>query len=87
MSEYINEYLLVYHKIYAEKQTSKHYSHLEGAQILKSFLKVVGGTEAQNILAAKLQRQTFLVPQGSVMELRSFCYFKPVLGDAAIYLN
>ena len=57
MSEYINEYLLVYHKIYAEKQTSKHYSHLEGAQILKSFLKVVGGTEAQNILAAKLQRQ------------------------------
>ena len=57
MSEYINEYLLVYHKIYVEKEASKHYSHLEGAQILKTFLKVVGGPEAQNILAAKLQRQ------------------------------
>ena len=54
MSEYINEYLLVYHKIYVEKEASKHYSHLKGA---KTFLKVVGGAEAQNILAAKLQRQ------------------------------
>ena len=48
----------------------------------------MGGAEAQNILAAKVQRQEmFLVSQGSVMELHSFCYFKPVLGDAAIYLN
>ena len=57
MSEYTNEYLLVYHKIYVEKQTSKHYSHPKGAQILKTVLKVMGGAEAQNILAAKVQRQ------------------------------
>ena len=48
-------------KIYAEKQISKHYSYLEGVQILKPFLKFMGGAEAKSILATKVRRQMFLV--------------------------
>lgn len=53
----MNAYLLVYNKMYAEKQISKHYSYLEGAQILKTFRKFMGGAKAKSILATKVQRQ------------------------------
>lgn len=52
----MNEYFLIYNKIYPEKQINKHYSYLEGIQIQKTFLKFIGGAEAENILATNIQR-------------------------------
>lgn len=59
MNEQRNENLLIYNKIYPEKQINKCYSYLEGAQILKTFLKFMGGAEAKNIFTTEVE--TYLV--------------------------